>query len=101
MDFIREEFLEKRRWRWTNELLKLGSQCMLNRFSSDECDAIATISFLAIFAWAIIGGLGVATTAIEFSFVALVVAFVVFFTVMVGILGTLIVSVVNTKKPSP
>jgi len=100
MDFIKEKLLEKRRWRWANEFLKLGSQWMFERFGSYGCNTIATISLLAIFVWSAIGAVGIlGVVAIQGNIVSLVIAYIVFFTVMIGILGTLMMSAANTEKP--
>lgn len=103
MDFIKEELLEKRCWRWTNELLKRGSQWMLNRFGGDGCNTIATIFLFAMFGWTVIGGAGVAIIATGVSscgsFISFVIALIVFLIVMVGILVVLMMSTANAKKP--
>ena len=55
MNFIKEELLEKRHFRWMNEMLKLGSQWMFNKFGPDGCNTIVTVSLIAIFIWILIG----------------------------------------------
>ena len=97
MDFIKDALLEKRSWRFVNEILKFGSQWMLKKFGEFECDTIARASIASIVLWIVLAILTLILKLIagtSFSSGSLGIALAIYVVVLVCISSILIMSAV-------